>query len=109
MIPVKSEGSVSVNGLVGVGLQARSNRARQTFIVNGRTIRSQVLTQALEDGCRERVTIGHYPICVLNIDMPTNMVDVTYIRTSWKYVSATSIWFMKMCAAQLRTVFLCHR
>lgn len=76
MIPVKSEGSVSVNGLVGVGLQARSNRARQTFIVNGRTIRSQVLTQALEDGCRERVTIGHYPICVLNIDMPTNTVDV---------------------------------
>ena len=76
MIPVKSEGSVSVSGLVGVGLQARSNRARQTFIVNGRTIRSQVLTQALEDGCRERVTIGHYPICVLNIDMPTNMVDV---------------------------------
>lgn len=76
MIPVKSEGSVSVNGFVGVGLQARSNRARQTFIVNGRTIRSQVLTQALEDGCRERVTIGHYPICVLNIDMPTNMVDV---------------------------------
>lgn len=76
MISVKSEGSVSVNGLVGVGLQARSNRARQTFIVNGRTIRSQVLTQALEDGCRERVTIGHYPICVLNIDMPTNTVDV---------------------------------
>ena len=76
MIAVKSEGAVSVSGLVGVGLQARSNRARQTFIVNGRTIRSQVLTQALEDGCRERVTIGHYPICVLNIEMPTNMVDV---------------------------------
>ena len=76
MIAVKSEGAVAVSGLVGVGLQARSNRARQTFIVNGRTIRSQVLTQALEDGCRERVTIGHYPICVLNIEMPTNMVDV---------------------------------
>ena len=76
MIAVKSEGAVAVSGLVGVGLQARSNRARQTFIVNGRTIHSQVLTQALEDGCRERVTIGHYPICVLNIEMPTNMVDV---------------------------------
>lgn len=76
MIPVRSEGSVSVSGLVGVGLQARSNRARQTFIVNGRTIRNQILTQALEDGCRERVTIGHYPICVLNLEIPTNMVDV---------------------------------
>ena len=76
MIPVKAEGSVGVNGLVGVGACARANRGRQTFIVNGRTIRSQVLTQALEDGCRERVTIGHYPICVLNIDMPVGMVDV---------------------------------
>ena len=76
MTPVRSEGSVSVSGLVGVGLQARSNRARQTFIVNGRTIRSPLLTQALEDGCRERVTIGHYPICVLNIAMPNALVDV---------------------------------
>lgn len=76
MIALQSEGAVAVRGLVGVGLQARSNRARQTFIVNGRTIRSPLLTQALEDGCRERVTIGHYPICVLNIDMPVTMVDV---------------------------------
>lgn len=76
MVAVKSEGSVSVNGLVGVGLQARSNRSRQTFIVNGRTIRSSLLTQALEDACRERVTVGHYPICVLDIQMPNAMVDV---------------------------------
>lgn len=76
MVKVKSEGSVSVDGLVGVGLHARSNRARQTFIVNGRTIKSALLTQALEDACRERVTIGHYPICVLNIQMPNAMVDV---------------------------------
>ena len=76
MIPVHSEGAIAVSGLVGVGLQARSNRARQTFIVNGRTIRSPLLTQALEDGCRERVTIGHYPVCVLNIQMPVGMVDV---------------------------------
>jgi len=76
MVAVKSEGGVSVSGLVGAGALARSNRTRQTFIVNGRTIRSPLLTQALEDGCRERVTIGHYPICVLNIQMPVSMVDV---------------------------------
>lgn len=76
MVPVHSEGAVSVNGLIGVGPQTRSNRARQTFIVNGRTIRNTILTQALEEGCRERVTVGHYPICVLNIQMPVSMVDV---------------------------------
>lgn len=76
MVKIKSEGSVSVDGLVGVGLQARSNRSRQTFIVNGRTIKNGLLTQALEDACRERVTVGHYPICVLNVQMPNAMVDV---------------------------------
>ncbi len=76
MMPVHGEGSVSVSGLVGLGLQARANRSRQTFIVNGRTIRSTLLTQALEDACRERVTVGHYPICVLNVQMPNTMVDV---------------------------------
>lgn len=76
MVKVKSEGSISVDGLVGVGLQARSNRSRQTFIVNGRTIKSALLTQALEDACRERVTVGHYPICALNVRMPNAMVDV---------------------------------
>ena len=73
MIAVHSEGSVQVDGLVGVGPQARSNRARQTFIVNGRTIRNPLLTQALEEACRERYTVGHYPVCVLNIQMPTSM------------------------------------
>ena len=76
MVAVHSEGSVQVTGLVGVGMQARANRSRQTFIVNGRTIRSPLLTQALEEACRERFTVGHYPICVLNIQMPANMVDV---------------------------------
>ena len=76
MLPVRSEGAVSVDGLVGIGPLARANRTRQTFIVNGRTIRSPLLTQALEEGCRERVTVGHYPTCVLSIHMPVAMVDV---------------------------------
>lgn len=76
MTRVHSEGSVSVNGLIGVGPLARSNRTRQIFIINGRTIKSPLLTQALEDACRERVTVGHYPICALNVQMPVHMVDV---------------------------------
>lgn len=76
MHAVIAEGSISVKGLVGVGQLARANRARQTFVVNGRVVRSPILTQALEDACRERFTVGHYPICVLNIDMPTGSVDV---------------------------------
>lgn len=76
VVPVHAEGAVSVSGYVGIGDEARTSRSRQTFIVNGRNIRSMLLSQALEAGCRERVTIGHYPICVLLIEMPGTMVDV---------------------------------
>ena len=75
-IRVSLEGAVSISGFVGVGDEARSSRNRQTFIVNGRQIRSPLLSAALEEGCRERVTVGHHPLCVLLIDLPPTMVDV---------------------------------
>ena len=75
-VEVRSEGAVSVRGYVMAGGEARTTRARQTFIVNGRCIRSPLLSSALEDGCRERVTVGHYPGCVLLLDMPGGLVDV---------------------------------
>lgn len=73
---VQSEGSVKVTGLVGVGPLARANRTHQTFILNGRYVRNALLTQALEEACRERVTVGHYPICMLHVQMPGPMLDV---------------------------------
>lgn len=76
LTPVAGEGSVQVTGLVGVGPLARANRTHQTFILNGRFVRNALLTQALEDACRERVTIGHYPICMLHVQMPGPMLDV---------------------------------
>ncbi|MBQ8092632.1 MAG: DNA mismatch repair endonuclease MutL [Clostridia bacterium] len=76
MVQVHAEGSVSIDGLIGVGQEARANRARQTFIINGRSIRSPLLSQALEDGARERFTIGHYPVCVIHMKMPATLVDV---------------------------------
>ena len=76
MLPVKAEGSISIKGMVGVGAEARSNRNRQTFIINGRCIRSLLLSQALEEAAKERYTIGHYPTCVLSLSMPATLVDV---------------------------------
>ena len=76
LIDVRGEGGVGVRGLVGVGPLARANRTHQTFILNGRYVRNALLTQALEDACRERVTVGHYPICMLHVSMPGPMLDV---------------------------------
>ncbi len=70
------EGGVRIFGLIGVGELAKSTRAHQHFFINGRAVRCAMLTRALEEICRSRVTIGMYPMCALNLVIPPASVDV---------------------------------
>lgn len=69
-------GGMVVKGHVGIGDCARGNRGHQSFFINGRYMKSALLSSALEAACRERVTIGKYPVCVLHLTMPYDTVDV---------------------------------
>ena len=71
-----SEGGTRIYGLIGVGELAKATRAHQLFYINGRSVRCPMLTKALEQVCRSRVTIGMYPMCVLNLVIPPTGVDV---------------------------------
>ena len=66
----------AVQGFVGVGELAKSNRSMQTFILNGRFVRNAVLSKALEEGCRDGLMAGKHPICALHLTMPFEAVDV---------------------------------
>ena len=70
------EGAMRVRGLVGVGEQAKATRAHEAFFINGRSVRCPLLSQALESVCRERVTIGMYPMCALHLTLAPGSVDV---------------------------------
>ncbi len=77
MLPVEGKsGYVKVSGYIGGGALARGNRQNEIFFVNGRTIRSTPLSQGLESAMKERVMIGRFPICALNVTVPPEMVDV---------------------------------
>ncbi|MCL1964363.1 MAG: DNA mismatch repair endonuclease MutL [Firmicutes bacterium] len=65
-----------ISGYVGVDEACRSSRTMQTFILNGRYVRNAFLSQALEEGCRERVMAGKHPVCALHLTMPFEAVDV---------------------------------
>ena len=69
-------GGVLISGYVGIGENARSSRSNESFFINGRLLRSPLLSGALEDACRERVMIGKYPICALYLDMAPESVNV---------------------------------
>lgn len=73
-----------LDGYVGVGDLARGNRTHQTFILNGRMIKSNLLTISLEEACRQRVMIGRFPICILHLTMPFEQADVNVHPNKWE-------------------------
>lgn len=70
------QGGVVIKGYVGIGESGRGNRGHQSFFINGRYMKSALLSQAVESGCKERVMIGKFPACVLHLTMPFETVDV---------------------------------
>lgn len=70
------EGAFALKGLIGIGDQARPTRSQQSFFINGRLIRCPILSLALEDACKGRVTIGMHPTCILSVSTPPEAVDI---------------------------------
>ncbi|NLB90416.1 MAG: DNA mismatch repair endonuclease MutL, partial [Clostridiales bacterium] len=71
-----AQNGLMVKGYIGIGENARGNRSHQSFFINDRYMRNPALSRGLEQGTRERVTVGHFPVCVLYITMPYHKVDV---------------------------------
>ena len=69
-------GDIAVSGFVTAPLLGRGSRSMQVFFVNGRFIKSQLLTAALEEGYRNQIMKGKFPGCVLSVMLPVTAVDV---------------------------------
>ena len=67
---------ILLKGYVGIGENARGNRGQEYFFINGRMMHSSILSSALETACRERVMIGRFPICALQMTIAYEAVDV---------------------------------
>ncbi|MDP4120469.1 MAG: DNA mismatch repair endonuclease MutL [Bacillota bacterium] len=67
---------VIVNGYISKPQSARPNRNMQHFFLNGRYVKSRTAMAAIEEACKGSVMVGKFPSCVLNINMPYNLVDV---------------------------------
>ena len=47
-------------------------------------MRSNLLSQAVEEGCRQRVMIGRFPMFALHLTMPYESVDVNVHPNKWE-------------------------
>ncbi len=69
-------GGIRAKGFVTSPAAGHGTRARQLFFVNGRLVKSQLLTAAVEEAYRNRLLKGKFPGCVLHITLPVESVDV---------------------------------
>ncbi len=75
---------ILLEGFVGIGDLSRGNRSHESFILNGRLIKSNLLAAALEEACKQRVMIGRFPMCVLHLTLPFEAVDVNVHPNKWE-------------------------
>ncbi|MBQ9915383.1 MAG: DNA mismatch repair endonuclease MutL, partial [Clostridia bacterium] len=71
-----SDTGISVTGYCATGQGARPNRSMQNFFVNGRYIKSPLLTRAVEEAYKTELMGGKFPACVLLITLPPTLVDI---------------------------------
>lgn len=70
-----SEG-ITVQGYVGKPTANRGSRSYQHFFVNGRYVKSRMMSSALEEAYKNQMMVGRFPICVLHISLAPTAVDV---------------------------------
>lgn len=96
-----ADSELRVTGFISSPLSARGTRGMQTFFVNGRLVKSQLLTAALEEAYSNRMMKGKFPGCVLLVELPHDMVDVNVhpAKTIVKFVGEKRIFDLVYHAA----------
>jgi DNA mismatch repair protein MutL len=68
--------SLKVTGFISPTSLTRSNRREIVFFVNGRPVQDSALTTALVQAYHTMLMVGRYPMAVIFLEMPPEMVDV---------------------------------
>ena len=70
------DGYLWLTGYLGTAELTRPNRSQQSFFLNGRYIRSNLLANAMQTAYDTRLMGGRFPFAVLNITISSREVDV---------------------------------
>ena len=66
----------AVQGYIGKPLVSRGNRNFEHYYINGRYVKSQILSKAIEDAYKDYTMQHKYPFTALMISIPGDRVDV---------------------------------
>lgn len=77
ILPVNVENELfSVNGYIGKPVITRGNRNYEIYFINGRYVKSQLLSKAIEEAYKSFLMQHQYPFCVLYFTFKSESLDV---------------------------------
>lgn len=77
LLPVKAEGAFGrLDGFVGKPVISRGNRNFENYFVNGRYVKSKIITKAIEDAYKTFMMQHKYPFTALHFTIPGDLLDV---------------------------------
>lgn len=66
----------SVHGFIGKPVISRGNRNYESYFINGRYIKSALLSKAIEEAYKGFMMQHQYPFCVLYFSMDADLLDI---------------------------------
>ncbi|MDE7186043.1 MAG: DNA mismatch repair endonuclease MutL, partial [Lachnospiraceae bacterium] len=77
LLPFAWQGEgIAVSGFLGKPVINRANRNYEIFYINGRYIKSNLISRSIEEGYREYLMQHKFPFCVLHFQIDTGRIDV---------------------------------
>ncbi|MCH5253731.1 MAG: DNA mismatch repair endonuclease MutL [Lachnospiraceae bacterium] len=86
----------SIDGFLGKPIINRSNRNYELFYINGRYIKNNLISKAVEDGYREYLMQHKFPFCILHFNIDTKLIDVNVHPTKMEVRIADGQKFYEM-------------
>lgn len=71
-----SRGNLTMSGFIGEPVVSRGNRNFENYFINGRYIKSNVISKAIEDGYKDFTMQHKYPFTVLHLTLDGELLDV---------------------------------
>ncbi len=104
LLPVKrTVGDFTVEGYVGKAFVSKGNRSFEHYFVNGRYIKSNIVTKAIEDAYKSFVMIHKFPFTALHFTLDSSKLDVNVHPTKmeFKYTDGENLFdFVKSSVRQ---------
>lgn len=86
LLPVKrSTADFTVEGYIGKAYVSKGNRSFEHYFVNGRYIRSNIVTKAIEEAYKSFVMIHKFPFTALHLTLDSSKLDVNVHPTKMEF------------------------